>query len=245
MNVPQNIYDDARFHAAYSELPRSILGLDAAPEWATLRGLLPPIDGRHVVDLGCGFGWFCRWAAEQGARSVTGIDWSERMLARARADTVAASISYERQDLDVVELPVGRYDLAYSSLTLHYLTDLDHLMSTVARALEPGGMFVFSVEHPIFTAPSLPAFVTDEHGHSTWPLDGYLDEGERTTDWLAPGVIKRHRTIGTYVDHLLRAGYALRALVEWGPDDTQIAKVPEWAVERERPPFLLMSAQLT
>jgi hypothetical protein len=39
-----------------------------------------------------------------------------------------------------------------------------------------------------------------------WPLDGYLDPGPRTTDWLAPGVVKYHRGVGDYVDALLRAG---------------------------------------
>jgi hypothetical protein len=29
---------------------------------------------------------------------------------------------------------------------------------------------------------------------------------------------------------------------EWGPNDAQIAAHPEWACERERPPFLLVSA---
>jgi len=85
--------------------------------------------------------------------------------------------------------------------------------------------------------------VTDAAGRVSWPLDQYLLEGPRATDWLAPGVVKQHRTIATYVSHLLRAGFELTELVEWGPSAEQIAKVPEWAVERDRPPFLLISAQ--
>jgi len=61
--VAQNIYDDEGFFEGYSGLPRSVKGLDGAPEWPSLQALLPDMTGRSVVDLGCGFGWFSRWAA--------------------------------------------------------------------------------------------------------------------------------------------------------------------------------------
>jgi SAM-dependent methyltransferase len=240
--MAQNIYDDATFFAAYSDLPRSRHGLAGAPEWASLQSLLRPVAGARVVDLGCGFGWFCRWAAEHGAASVVGIDLSERMLDRARAETTDAAVRYERADLDHVELAPGSADLVYSSLTLHYVVELDHLLTQVGRALVPGGALVCSMEHPVATAPSVPQFVADPAGRTVWPLDRYLDEGPRTTDWLAPGVVKQHRTIGTYVRALARAGLVLVALEEWGPSPEQVAEVPEWASERERPPFLLVSA---
>jgi SAM-dependent methyltransferase len=241
--VAQNVYDDAAFFAAYAQLPRSVHGLDAAPEWPALQAMLPPLPGAHVVDLGCGYGWFCRWAAQAGAAAVRGIDLSERMLARARADTDDPRIAYERQDLDDVRLPPAAFDLAYSSLTLHYLTDLERFLARVHAALVPGGALVFSCEHPIATAPSRPAFTTTAEGRTAWPLDRYLDEGPRTTDWLAPGVVKQHRTIASYVDALLGAGFTLTRLVEWGPSPEQVAEHPEWAPEVERPPFLLAAAR--
>ena len=58
--MTQNIYDNESFFAVYSRLPRSVEGLDGAPEWPTLRAMLPEVSGRRAVDLGCGFGWFCR-----------------------------------------------------------------------------------------------------------------------------------------------------------------------------------------
>ena len=241
--MAQNIYDDEEFFVAYSGLPRSVEGLDGAPEWPTLRAMLPPIAGRRVVDLGCGFGWFSRWAAEAGALSVLGIDLSERMLARAAADTHDSVITYERHDLDTVELPANSFDVAYSSLALHYLADLDRFLATVHRALVAGGSFVFSIEHPIYSAPSKPDFVTDATGRLVWPLDHYLVEGPRTTDWLAPGVQKFHRTITTYFSSLQHAGFQVEELCEWGPTEEQIAEVPEWAVEIERPQFLLIGAR--
>jgi cyclopropane fatty-acyl-phospholipid synthase-like methyltransferase len=49
--------------------------------------MLPDLKGKRVLDLGCGFGWHCRYAVEQGAKSVIGIDISERMLNEARKKT--------------------------------------------------------------------------------------------------------------------------------------------------------------
>jgi SAM-dependent methyltransferase len=240
--VAQNIYDDEDFFVAYSGLRRSVEGLDGAPEWPTLRSMLPRMEGLRVVDLGCGFGWFSRWAAEAGAASVLGIDLSANMLARAAAQTVDARITYQRSDLDELELPARAFDVAYSSLTLHYLADLDRALTSIHSSLVPGGMFVFSIEHPIYSAPSHPSFVADASGNVTWPLDGYQIEGLRTNDWLAPGVQKYHRTIGTYVSGLLTAGFTLEHLCEWAPSPEQIAEKPEWKVELERPQFLLIGA---
>ncbi|XXT49757.1 hypothetical protein WMF23_51215 [Sorangium sp. So ce542] len=58
--MAQNSYDDPGFFEAYSQLRRSVEGLDGAPEWPALRALVPDLTGLRVVDLGSGYGWFCR-----------------------------------------------------------------------------------------------------------------------------------------------------------------------------------------
>ncbi len=98
--MTQNIYDDPAFFEGYSRLNRSIHGLDGAPEWPALRALLPDLHGRRVLDLGCGYGWFSRWAAGQGA-------------------------------------------------------------------LVPGGRLVFSIEHPVYTAPRRPGPVSSSTRRAT------------------------------------------------------------------------------
>jgi SAM-dependent methyltransferase len=239
--MTQNIYDDPEFHAAYSRLRRSVEGLDGAPEWPALRALLPELRGRRVVDLGCGYGWFCRWAQEQGAGRVLGLDVSEKMLAQARA-TSDAAIDYAAADLETLDLPAAAFDLAYSSLAFHYIKELGALFATVQRALVPGGRLVFSMEHPLYMAPSHPDWIDGPDGRKVWPLDGYLVEGPRTTDWLAPGVVKHHRTLGTTLNLLIAAGFTIRHVEEWVPSDEQFAANPQWALERDRPMFVLIAA---
>ncbi|MCE7985877.1 MAG: class I SAM-dependent methyltransferase [Caldilinea sp. CFX5] len=241
--MTQNIYDNPAFFAGYSQLGRSVQGLAGAAEWPTIRAMLPDLHGRKVVDLGCGFGWFCRWAREQGAASVLGLDVSENMLLRARATTQDATITYERTDLERLQLPAATFDLAYSSLALHYIQDLAGVFATVHQALVPGGYLVFSIEHPIYMAPSDPTWITNAQGQKCWPLNQYSIEGPRTTDWLAKGVVKQHRTLGTTLNYLIRSGFTITQVEEWAPTDEQLTARPELLEERDRPMFLLVAAR--
>src|SRR3984893_4827104 len=241
--MTQNIYDNPEFFEGYSRLSRSVEGLDGAAEWPPLTPLGPGLPSLRVVDIGCGFGWFCRWARQQGAAAVLGIDVSEKMLARARAATTDAAITYLKADMEGAEFPQAAFDLAYSSLALHYVEDLGGLLKKVHRALAPGGHLVFSVEHPIFTAPTQPGWSVGVDGRKTWPVDSYLCEGPRRTDWLAKGVIKQHRTLATYLIFLLQLGVPPSHIEAWGRTDKQIAARPALADERQRPMFLLVAAR--
>ena len=240
--MPQNIYDDPDFFEGYSQLRRSCEGLAGAPEWPALRSMLPLLKGLCVLDLGCGFGWFCRWAREMGAERVLGVDLSENMLARARAQTPDPGVTYYLADIENLELPNICFDLVYSSLTLHYIEDFGAVCATIRSLLAPGGHLVFSVEHPIFTAPRHPGWQTQDDGSKVWPINDYLLEGRRVTDWITPGVVKYHRTVASYVNSLLGQGFRLVRLEEWGPNREQIAEHPEWDDEVHRPPFLLLAA---
>ncbi len=241
--MAQNIYDSPAFFEGYSRLDRSVRGLDGAPEWPAIRAMLPEMRGRRVVDLGCGFGWFARWARGQGAAHVLGLDLSENMLARARRDTDDAGVRYERADLETLELPDAAFDLAYSTLAFHYIVDFDRLARVVFRALARGAWFVFTIEHPIYMASMQPGWMARGDGGKVWPVDSYAREGARTTDWLAQGVAKHHRMLGTTLNALIGAGFVLRRVEEWHPTATQIAAQPALAEEMERPMMLLISAQ--
>jgi SAM-dependent methyltransferase/catechol 2,3-dioxygenase-like lactoylglutathione lyase family enzyme len=243
-SMPQNIYDNPDFFAGYSQFRRSREGLAGAPEWPALRSMLPPLAGLRVLDLGCGFGAFCRWARQMGAESVLGVDLSQRMLDRARAQTPGAGVAYCLADIEHFALPDASFDLVYSSLALHYVENFGDVCAAIGRSLMPGGRLVFSVEHPIYTAPRNPGWQTDPTGARIWPVSHYLLEGARVTDWITPGVVKQHRTVASYVNNLLGQGFRLTRLEEWGPTQEQIAEQPDWADEVHRPIFLLIGARI-
>ncbi len=240
--MAQNIYDCPDFFAGYAELDRSKKGLAGAPEWPTLRSMLPDLRALKVLDLGCGYGWFCRWAAKQAAASVTGIDISEKMLAKARAETTAKIIDYRRADLETLDLVEDGFDLVYSSLVFHYVADTVKLYRTIRRALRTGGRLVFSIEHPILMASGEAGWIATEDGSRAWRVDSYQREGERRSDWLSKGVIKYHRTMATTLNQLVAAGFRIHRIEEFCPSAEQIAAMPSLAEEIERPTFLLVAA---
>jgi len=239
----QNIYDNPEFFAGYSQLPRQVHGLSGGPEWPAIRAMLPDLTGKRVLDLGCGFGWFARWAREAGAAAVQGLDLSERMIDRARADTSDPAIEYRIADLEELRLAPAAFDFAYSALAFRYVEDFGRLVREVHNALTPGAHFVFTIEHPIYMAATHPRWWTDEDGRKTWPVNRYAIEGERRTDWFAKGVLKYHRRIGTTLKTLIRSGFAIRQMEEFAPTAEQIAASPELEEELERPMMLLVAAE--
>jgi SAM-dependent methyltransferase len=240
--MAQNIYDDPDFFAGYGKLDRSVHGLAGAPEWPVLRSMLPDTRGARVVDLGCGYGWFCNWAAESGASEVLGIDISERMLDKARATTGNKVIAYRRANLEELSLPAATYDLVYSSLAFHYIKDAGRLYGTIRDALVPGGRLVFSTEHPVFMAPSRPGWMATETGR-TWPVDHYSIEGQRAAHWLGADVVKYHRTVATTINLLIGVGFRILRIEEFSPTAAQIKADPTLAEEVDRPMFLMVAAE--
>jgi 2-polyprenyl-3-methyl-5-hydroxy-6-metoxy-1,4-benzoquinol methylase len=172
-------------------MDRSLHGLAGAAEWPSLRSLLPDLRGARILDLGCGFGWFSRWAREQGAQSVLGFDVSENMLKRAIEMTSDDAIVYRKFDLEQTELPEAGFDLVFSSLALHYVENLGRVFRSVFRALVPGGWLIFSTEHPIYTAPRRPNWLIQNDGHRIladrpisgrgFSSDGLADQGGHQT----------------------------------------------------------------
>ncbi|KAI9645152.1 hypothetical protein NHQ30_005886 [Ciborinia camelliae] len=136
--------------------------------------------------------------------------------------------------------------VSYRSLALHYIKNLPALGAQIYKSMKPRGTFIFSLEHPIWTAPRNPDWIKDVEGNDAWPdawaSDSYSLEGPRTTNWLAEGVVKQHRTVSIYITILLDAGLILSAIDDWRPKLEQLQEYPGWARAGHRPPFLLVRA---
>lgn len=237
-----SVYDEPEFFERYRGLTRSVGGPQAAMEWPHLQALLPDFRGKRVLDLGCGFGGLCRYAAGQGARLVVGVDSSRRMLEEAAARTKQGNIAYVLGSMDAPGLKDGAFDGVVSTLALHYMEHIEPLYGRIAALLKPGGDFVASLEHPIFTARAEQAWYTVDGQRLHWPVDHYQDEGPRQTNFMGGDVLKYHRTTETYVNRLIDAGFVLRRLVEPGPDEVMLAENPTWVDEARRPIFMMLAA---
>lgn len=224
-------------------MPRSQLGLRGAGEWRALEALLPDFRGRQVLDLGCGYGWHCKYAADHGAAQVLGVDLSEKMLETARQKNSGPGIAYRRAAMEDLDFPAGRFDVVFSSLAFHYVRDFGPLVRRIAAWLRPGGDFVFSVEHPVFTAYGSQDWYYDPAGNILhFPVDRYYYEGQRDAVFLGEHVVKYHRTLTTYLDTLLQNGFALRRVVEPQPPEDWM-DLPGMRDEMRRPMMLLVAAK--
>ncbi|QTF06600.1 class I SAM-dependent methyltransferase [Brenneria izadpanahii] len=241
MNKPQNIYDDPVFFAKYKDLRRNDTGLNGDLEIPALRGLLPDLNGASVLDLGCGFGDFSRYAREKGAQDVTGVEISGKMLEEANRLTNDDRINYINAAIEDFKFENDRYHLVASSLALHYINDFNRICRNVFSCLKKGGYFVFSVEHPMCTAWPVGWLGSDEN--LFWPVRDYHDESVRHTKWFVDDVVKYHRTTQTYISDLIGCGFNICALKEPQPLPDAVKKRPELAVHNMRPPFLIISAR--
>ena len=138
----ENTYDRKEFFEKYSQMERSVKGLEGAGEWHELQKLLPDFSGKRVLDLGCGFGWHCRYAVEKGASYVLGLDPSENMLARAREMTEDTRVEYRLQSMEEYEYPENAFDVVISSLALHYVESFTDISRKVFRCLERQAVFL-------------------------------------------------------------------------------------------------------
>lgn len=241
--MKQNKYDDLGFFEKYSEMPRSIGGLNAAGEWPVLRSMLPSLRDKRVLDLGCGFGWHCKYAREQQARSVVGVDLSEKMLAYARENNNDSAIEYRRLAIEDINFAAGEFDVVISSLALHYVEHFEIVCRKIHHCLVSGGTFILSVEHPVFTALAAQDWYYGSEGERLhWPVDDYQKEGLRQARFLDNDVVKYHRTIASYVNALIDSGFSLMKLSEPQPTQETLDKYPEMRDETRRPIFLLIAA---
>src|SRR5262245_56468081 len=92
-----------------------------ALEGPLMRQLLGDVRGCSVVDLGCGTGRHAVWLAAAGAR-VQALDFSEAMLARARAKAGAADLVFRPHDLtEPLPFPARAFDRVVCGLVVDHL----------------------------------------------------------------------------------------------------------------------------
>lgn len=195
--------------------------------------LLGAVDGRGVLEVGCGSAACSRWLRAQGA-NVVGLDISSGMLRHAVTANSSSGIGVPLVQASADQLPFAdeSFDLACSAFgAVPFVADAGAVFREVARVLRPGGGWVFAVTHPmrwIFPDDPGPEGLTavqsyfdrtpyveiDEHGDATY--------------------VEHHRTLGDYVAQIGAAGMTLTELVEPEWPEGHVREWGQWSPLRGR-----------
>ena len=243
MSKSQNVYDDPIFFEGYRKLRSNQYSANNLEEKPAIFSLAPNLDGKTIIDLGCGYGENCAEFKAQGASAVLGVDISEKMLAIAQAEH--PDIEFIRADMSDLSFIKEKYDVIFSSLAVHYVEDFNSFVKDVYGVLNSGGYFIFSQEHPLTTAPiSGASWMRDKDGNVLhYKLTDYGSPGFRSTKWFVEGVEKYHRRFSDIVNTLCEVGFIIEKMIETTPD-TEILKIDKsWEKDLHKPNFLLIKAR--
>ncbi len=243
----QNIFDNETFFNGYKALRESDCNANDLIEQPAMRKLLPNLNGKSVLDLGCGYGHNCVDFVGLGAARVVGIDISEKMLAVAEKESADDKIEYRNMSMTDIGKLDEKFDFLYSSLAFHYVRDFDAFAKDMYSVLNAGGQLLFSQEHPIITATVDGAghFNKDENGNRiSYTFSNYNQSGERKIHWYVDGVVKYHRTFSDIITALAKAGFVIEEVCEPVPEEWAIQKLPTLAKEYIKPNFLIVKARV-
>jgi malonyl-CoA O-methyltransferase len=207
-----------RWSRIYDEEDNPLIALEAAlfPE------LLGDVRGLRIADLGCGTGRQALAMARAGAQ-VVAADFSEGMLAKARAKRGTAAVRFLRHDI-TRGLPFadGAFDRVTCCLVLEHVVDLEPLMREAARVCRADGRILVSELHPAMRLLDVQAQFTDP------------STGMKTRPAAAA------HCISDYVLAAERAGLSVERMSEHAVDEELVTRSPRAAKYLGWPLLLLL-----
>jgi SAM-dependent methyltransferase len=214
-------------------------------EKPAMYGLLPDLQGKTAISLGCGSGEDCHYLSRQGAKQVEGIDVSEGMIAIAKESYPERN--FQVMDMEHLAFENDSFDFIHSSLAMHYIEKWDIILNEALRVLKPGAFFLFSCNHPL--ANALVVTRDDEEIKSTelsrrW--DKRTDTIEIIGDYLdrqvtsVNGWTTWYKLIGEISSEVSEAGFMIANICEPRPlprvrevslaDFEKLQKIPDFAI---------------
>jgi SAM-dependent methyltransferase len=166
-----------------------------------------------LLELGCGAGGQVHDFVARGFSPIVAVDRSAPLIEYARKAAFDVPVDFLVADVKHLNFPPRAFSVVVSSLMVHFVEEIDALFERVSNWLQPEGMFMFSVRHPIRT--SNPVGEVDMSNES-WRVDRYLTLGARQWIWLDSPLQIFHRTIEAYFDAIVRAGLRVTEVREVG-----------------------------
>ncbi len=220
-------------------------GADAEYEEQIVPMVAELLQGRErVLDVGTGEGQLARLAVAIGASRAVGVDPTRAQVTEAVAR--GGGPVYLRAGAARLPFPAATFDAVIACLVFEHIEAMDDAVSEVARVLEPGGRFVFMLNHPLLQTPG--SGWIDDHvldpPEQYWRIGPYLTES-REVEEVASGVLIPfiHRPLSRYVNALVEAGLVLERMIEPAPPAGFMARAPEYRDAATIPRLLVLLAR--
>ncbi len=196
-------------------------------EKPAIQAALPDLSGKKVISIGCGSGVDARWIKDNGAAEVVGIDLSDNLIAIAKAEN--PDILFKQMDMEQLAFPDESFDLAYSSLAIHYIDDWTTPLKEALRVLKAGGSYVFSCGHPIMSAMDYGDSDNQKHALLGKKINEQSEERRIFGDYMvaADGGVKGtvatiansqlvvyHRSISAMIAQIQASGFEIVQMIE-------------------------------
>jgi demethylmenaquinone methyltransferase / 2-methoxy-6-polyprenyl-1,4-benzoquinol methylase len=188
-----------RIAPVYDAMNRTMTaGLDR--RWRRITAEAVVNSGDDVLDACCGTGDLAIAAARRGAR-VTGLDFSERMLERARRK--APDLTWVRGDVLATPFADGSFDAVTVGFGVRNVEDLEGALAELRRVLRPGGRLgILEITRPRGVLAPFYRFWFD----GVVPLLGKVLPGGRAYTYL-PASVRRFPGPAELADLIARAGF--------------------------------------
>jgi Methyltransferase domain. len=216
---------------AYEEFTENKDSYSYVIEWPCIQKMLPDLNNKRVLELGCSAGRFSFLFEKENPLSVTGIDISEQMLniARQKAVSMGSKVRFIKGDICNLDTLINeKFDFIFSSTTFHYIKDIGNLFRNIYNALENRGTCIISLMHPVYTAQ----YPVDKNGE--FPSDDewvvrYLDKSKRA--YVQPWIefndkienflsVSYHHTVSDYFNAIINAGFKIEQVEEPYPPES-------------------------
>lgn len=201
---------------SWEEAAERFYGRNPLPEYGPLApteeeiNLFGDVKGLKVLDIGCGSGHSLIYMEKRQAAELWGVDLSTEQIHAARMllkNSRSPVTLFEAPMEKNIGLPKGYFDIVYSIFALGWTTDLERTLANIHSYLKPGGIFIFSWEHPLYSRVRNVQgnLLVNKPYHEEGPYD---HEG-----WTTPAIMQQFR-VSTYINTLIKHGFKIEQVVE-------------------------------
>ena len=196
----------------------------------------------RLLDVGTGEGQLARAAVRMGVDRVVGLDPTQAQLATARER--GGGPVFVRGAAAGLPFPDGAFDAVVACLVFEHIVDHREAIAEVSRVLEPGGLFLFFLNHPLLQTPN--SGWIDDHilEEQYWRIGPYLPDDESEEE-VAPGVHLPfiHRPLHRYVNPMAAVGLLIERMEEPAPPPGFLERAVEYQEAATIPRLLFLRAR--